>query len=321
MANEISENFDNGIDIGIEGLEKDLPEEDDLTTPTDRIKSLDALTKETKKDDEPVLHPNGKDKLDLKTKIKESKNIKFLLIVLSVLIATIVAFIYLSGSEEIKTPTSPIVKANELPPIETYKFKLDHINVSRLNKKLTYLTKYELLGITEEEYLKKEKLKEEQLKAQLEQEAIKKAALKKAQEEELAKQKKIQDEQEKILVLLEAKKEQIKEDPPKVTKISQEKNVQKNVQKNKNIFLKFIQINTNKKLIYKSYLKKLKEVDSRINACRNINNYIEVFVGPLKDDETTMLLEAIKKTKQYNDVISIELTKQEFASRCMVFEN
>ncbi len=353
MANE-KENIENEIEDDsiniddIEGLERDLPLEKDDDT-SENQKSDDE------EDEEPEaleILPDGKlktpskvdkqndtatpeEKPSFKDKLIDKKNIKILLIVLTVLILVTIAFIFFNTQSKVteEKPVENVSKAKELPPIETYEFKLDHINVSRLNKKLEMLTKYELLGMTEEEYLKEEKLKalkkakeEEELKLRLEQEAKEKEALEKVQAEEQARQEKLKEEQ----ALKEAEEKQKdatlaatqgESEPAIKDKQTQEQELMP-TENLGNTFLKFVQINTNKKSIYKTYLKELKKIDSRLNACRNIKNYIEVFVGPLSNDEdASVLINAIKDSKLSDNVISIEITKEEFANRCMVYEN
>lgn len=355
MANDI-ENKDNEIDDDsiniddIEGLERDLPlneesmkpQKETLLEEDEALEILpDGKLKAAQDVDENTNQKEESQKRSLKQRIKETKNIRLLLIVLALLIIAILLFIYMSTSEKpVEEKPVVITKSQELAPLETYEFKLDHINVSRLNKKLDNLTKYELLGMTEEEYLKEEKLKalrkaqeEEELKQRLEKEALEKLALEKAKEEELAMQEKLKLEQE----AQEAQKaQQTQEAQQTIEENSDSTNQESNTLVSENqqepilnneavtghSFLKFIQINTNKKAIYKSYLKELKVIDTRIHACRNINNIIEVFIGPLNDNESSAeLIEAIVQSNLAKSVMSIEITKEEFANRCMVYEN
>lgn len=355
MANE-KENIETEVDNesinidDIEGLERDLPSDEMVSSfeetkesnepSMDEIEPLEILPDgKLKTSTKPKVEetPSLDSKPSLKDRLKDRKILMILIVVLVVLILTTIAFIFLSEKPKVteEKPVQVTAQTKELPPIDTYEFKLDHINISRLNKKLEVLTKYELLGMTEEEYLKEEKLKalkkakeEEELKLRLEQEAKEKEALEKAKAEELALQEKLKEEE-----ALKAAQE--KQNETAVTEVTQSENQtptnteqvndEQAVTSNENTgntFLKFVQINTNKKSIYKTYLKELKKIDSRLNACRNINNYIEVFVGPLNDEEeSSSLIEAIKETKLSNSVIFVEVTKEEFANRCMVYEN
>jgi hypothetical protein len=352
MANDI-ENKENEIDDDniniddIEGLERDLPSNENNVKSSDKslnseeIEPLEILPegklKTSKEVNEPLNKEEESQKRGFKERLKDKKNLRILLAVLALLIIAIVAFIYLSTSEEpIEEKPVTMTQTEKLPPLETYEFKLDHINVSRLNKKLENLTKYELLGMTEEEYLKEEKLKaikkaqeEEELKLRLEKEAQEKLALEKAKEEELALQEKLKLEQEAAALAEAQKMEQTSQNDTlsnEETSKTPNEDIQKSMPIQEEIngqsFLKFVQINTHKKAIYKSYLKELKVIDSRINACRNINNFIEVFVGPLNDNEDSVaLIEAIKNSNLSKSVVLIEITKEEFANRCMVYEN
>lgn len=346
MANDI-ENKDNEIDDDsiniddIEGLERDLPlneesmkpQKETLLEEDEALEILpDGKLKAAQDVDENTNQKEESQKRSLKQRIKETKNIRLLLIVLALLIIAILLFIYMSTSEKpVEEKPVVITKSQELAPLETYEFKLDHINVSRLNKKLDNLTKYELLGMTEEEYLKEEKLKalrkaqeEEELKQRLEKEALEKLALEKAKEEELAMQEKLKLEQEaqEAQQTIEENSDSTNQESNTLVSENQQEPILDNEAVTGHSFLKFIQINTNKKAIYKSYLKELKVIDTRIHACRNINNIIEVFIGPLNDNESsTELIEAIVQSNLAKSVMSIEITKEEFANRCMVYEN
>jgi len=352
MAND-TENKENEIDDDniniddIEGLERDLPSNDNSAkSPNEslnpeEIEPLEILPegklKTSKEANEPSSNEEESQKRGFKERLKDKKNLSILLAVLAFLIVAIIAFIYLTTSQEPadEKPVT-ITQAQKLPPLETYEFKLDHINVSRLNKKLENLTKYELLGMTEEEYLKEEKLKalkkaqeEEELKLRLEKEALEKLALEKAKEEELALQEKLKLEQEAAALAEAQKMEQTaqnetlsNEETSKTHNEDIEKSMPMQEEINGQSFLKFVQINTHKKAIYKSYLKELKVIDDRINPCRNINNFIEIFIGPLNENEdSVVLIEAIKNSNLAKSVILIEITKDEFANRCMVYEN
>jgi hypothetical protein len=349
MANDV-QNKDNEIDDDsiniddIEGLERDLTPKNEANN-----QSLENVSSQNQENEALEILEGGKLKTatensetslnqaeeeELFTKQKNKKSIKILLAILLVLIIGIIAFVLMSSEEKIEEKLP--VEATQtvvLPPIETYEFKLDHINVSRLNKKLENLSKYELLGMTEEEYLKEEKIKaikkaqeEEALKEKmrLEEEALEKEALEKTRlSEELAKK-----ANDKPLLEVKANEENMEEEPTQNNKkdvkeastaVLEEANVSDSIGNN---FLKFVQINTNKRVILKTYLKQVQTIDERVNACRNINENIEIFVGPLKNDENyTSIIEAIKNAKLSTDVMFIEVTKEEFSKRCMVEEN
>ena len=350
MANDV-ENKDNEIDDDsiniddIEGLERDLPSEEKpsnndslsaTSTSEEKDEPLEILEGGKLKSAAPSMEESISTEEDT-SKQKNKKSIKILLLILFLLIIGIVAFIFLSDSEdanEEKTPP-PTTQATPLPPIETYEFKLDHINVARLNKKLGNLTKYELLGMTEEEYLKEEKAKaikkaeeEEALKEKMraEQEAIEKEALEKeALEQARIKEESAQQTNKQATSLVDVKDNNETEQTAKESEAvasneaSQTQEESEKLANKGNEFLKFIQVNTHQKSIYKTYLKQIHAIDERVHACRNINNNIEVFIGPLKSDENyQVIIDAIKKEKLSNDVIFTEITSEEFSVRCMV---
>ena len=348
MANDIqnkeNETDDESINIDdIEGLERDLSAEENKPTSSNNNSSnneenepleilKDGKLKATSQSDETALNASNIE--DSSRTQKNKKAIKILILVLLLLIIGIVAFVLLSNTEEkVEEKLPPTAQTISLPPLETYEFKLDHLNVSRLNKKLENLNKYELLGMTEEEYLKEEKIKalkkaqeEEALKEKmrLEQEALEKEALEKARLEEELAQKKQEEKAIEPTVENEVASDVAvsNETTTSETEESQPITNAAILENSGNEFLKFVQINTNQKAIYKTYLKKIQAIDMRINACRNINKNIEVFIGPLKNDENyTAIIEAIKQEKLSTDVVFIEVTKEEFAKRCMVEEN
>lgn len=361
MANDV-QNKDNDLDEDsiniddIEGLERDLTPKNETNTAllenassnnqeNEVLEILEGGKLKTASESSQTSNNTVEEEAALLTKQKNKKSVKILLAVLLVLIIGIVAFVLLSSKEEVEEkPAVETPQTVVLPPIETYEFKLDHINVSRLNKKLENLSKYELLGMTEEEYLKEEKIKalkkaqeEEELKEKmrLEQEALEKEALEKARlSEEQAKK-----AQEAALIIgksnTEVSQAEAKTDAEESKSNAADNNEtstatgalatanETNVSDNMgNEFLKFVQINTHKKVIYKTYLKQIQTIDTRVNACRNLNNNIEIFIGPLKNDENyTSVIEAIKNAKLSTDVMFIEVTKEEFSKRCMVEEN
>ncbi len=375
MENEEKTNLQTE-DIEIEGLERDFPLEEEQAIK-EQLFGDDGVAEESQEENssnekEPLLQSEEKDSIEevvetpkitnesntlseqkestekttAKNKNPFKNNMKLIIIVLITLITAIIIFILFSSSKEEPTQSTEEMRT-KLPEVESYKFKLDHISIPRINEKLELLTKYELLGVSPEEYEKQEKIKElkrkqeeDALKAKLEEDAKKKALEQKlALEKKRAEEEKLALEKKKALekkLALEKKmlEEKLALEKAKLEKEQEEKKAQdnqnnmvatsdkSNLLDDKNKFLGFIQINTNKKAIYKSYLIEVKKIDSRVNPCRNIDNSIQVFIGPLnKQDNVDTLINSFKQNKISDDVAFVELTKEEFATRCNIFEN
>lgn len=289
------------------------------------------------------------------SKIKNNKKLLYIIIALIIMIIAILAFVLITLSksepvQEIKqAPKKEVIKESTPDVIEPpkYEFKIDHINVTRLNKKLKILTKYELMGITEEEYLKRQELeaqrkaKEEaelKEKQRLEAEQKAKEEAQRLEEEKLAAEQKAKEE----AALLEQQKseaeQKAKEEAQPNSTTTQNGNTSNELSNNEQAgnktpqnndetvvqsttgkdFVKFVQIATHKKIILKAYLSKIKAVDSRISACRNQKDFMEILIGPLNEGEDYQAI--ITKLGEKNIAEHskfVEITEEEFNKRCI----
>lgn len=282
-------------------------------------------------------------KESLLSKLKDRKNLLKVLIGILILLITIIVLIFIflpadsedNSSKEVPKPAvqEPIEEPQpQNVPTSSYEFKLDHINVTRVNKKLEFLTKYELLGMSEEEYMRQEQLKAEkkakeeaELKERLRLEQEEKARLAKEEAERQEKLRLEQEEKERLEKELAQKAaeeaEENKKEATAQTVSSDENNTPtEQIKSNENMFLKFVHIPTYKKVLYKSELTKIKDIDARINPCRNTKNDIEIFIGPVDDEnQYNTIVDALNQKVNYKNIKMLELTQEEFEERCMVY--
>jgi hypothetical protein len=359
MANENEKNDfeDDQLNLDdIEGLERDdnleeHPSGDDASkdekssdsqsqsATTDDLDALDDINEQHSKKEE-------SSKQKLLARLKSTKPIiKYSILGLIVLLFIIIIILLSGSSNESKRPpleqknqdNTPATNALNNIKVPQYEFKLDHINVARLNKELEYLNKYELLGMTEEEYLKQKRLEELKAKeAQLElerQKELEQARLEKArleqerlekerQEQEKLEQAKQKEEQEKNAN--EQKEAVNEEDTEKNTTNLAAKAItltpDLTPQNSDHEFIRLIKLQTNKRNIFKNELLELKKVDGRIHPCRNIHNQIELFIGPLNDnDDENAIMNRLKESTINYSASVIELTNDEFKKRCMAY--
>jgi hypothetical protein len=320
----------------------DLATQDNEAANSEDIDALDEISEKNSHDDE-------KTKPSLMQKIKSIKPmVRYAILGLMTLLVTlIIVFSFMSGdgsenqtattqaTQQQSTPTQASNPQNHLR-VPQYEFKLDHINVARLNKELEYLNKYELLGMTQEEYLKQQRLEEIKAKeAQEELERQKELEKQRALEEKLEKERLEKERLEKEkLAQEEAQKEQeeaAKQAQQEEQTLSQEQqqaiesvivisNHQEVQKPSYNEFIRFIKLQTAKSNIYKDELKELKKVDTRIHACRDIHNNIELLIGPLNDNENEQsIFEKLEQSTIKYPSMSIELTNDEFKARCMAY--
>ncbi|RXJ56243.1 hypothetical protein [Candidatus Marinarcus aquaticus] len=332
---------------------QNIPEEEQYVEGTE----LPTKESTTQDDDVEIVHHNENDENDnqlpqkqsLKEKLQDKKNLVKLLIAVLILLLMIITliFIFLPGKKEQPVqavmPEKPTEQTQQVqkPVVQkpTYEFKLDHINVTRVNKQLEKLTKYELLGMSEEEYLRQEKLKAEQ-KAKEEAERLEKERLAKEEAEQKAKEEverlekerlakeeaeqKAKEEAEKLAAQEASQNGQTQQEQTNTSNTQNDATSQQNSEKNAtiqgNTFLKFVHVPTYKKTLFKTELAKIKDIDARINPCRNTKNFIEIFIGPLDNNEQySDIVNALQQKANYKNITMLELTKDEFETRCMVY--
>ncbi len=239
------------------------------------------------------------------TKLKKIVIAVGTLLGITILIAVILYFTGAFESEIIEEPqdiniTQVEKKKNISIKIEARKkyitFNMSQINVQRLNKKLSILTKYEIL---EEDAIEKIKAQEKE-KLYKEQQARLEKFAKNNKEEPLFK--KVENKIQKIdNIIKNTNNDKIEDKKIKVKEIS---------------LNLFIQISTLKLNQFKSFIKKAKLVNANLSICKDINGKTQVFIGPFQsEDIREKILKTLSK-KKITETKNLNLSKEEFERRC-----
>ena len=221
-----------------------------------------------------------------------------------------------------------------------YKFNQKDINEKRLNKKLWFLTKYEIIESEEKEIEKLKELerkrKESMPKKRLTMEDVR-AIEEKMRQQELEKIKKLEDNgtsadsnttQNSVIsnennssdanTTTEQKNDQNQtlqtDQPPEQQDTN--KSIKSTSKKEENTFLNFIQVATLKYKLYNSFLKELKELDAKISVCKDEEERTQIFIGPFNDIYKRKLIIEKINSNIVSDAFAVELTKEEFDNRC-----
>ncbi len=300
--------------------------------------SQDVIENEDKDDETKKAYEELENEIPIQK--KQPKIYKILMIVVATLatvltIGTILFFTGFFEPEEPKTTTDKKIEKTIKPEIE---FNEEDINKDELNKKLSSLTKTEIMNkeeleaeerrIKEEERKKKEaeeKLLEEKRKQ--EEEKYKAELAKIEEEKKLLEEHRmaIKKEQEEFLKLqeeaakeLEAKKNelinQINQTPIEKTNIEEKTEVIQKVEVK--TFIPFINVATIKGDLYKSYLNKVLKFDKNMSLCRDSKNRIEIYFGPYDSQkERTKVLNNLIENG-FKESYSVDFTQEEYEKRC-----
>ncbi len=253
------------------------------------------------------------------------------------LLITIGAVLYFMGyfdsepKKKIETKTSNIKKV--------ISFNSKDLNQKRLNKKLTMLTKYEIMNRDElDAEERKIKLVKKKAEAKRKKEITQKK--KEAEEKIAANYAKIEKEKEELLKQqLELKKEH-----KKFIKIQEEATLALEIEKNnffkeleskKNIlqenimiedtitenkkvkfFLSFINVATIKGNLYKLFLEKVQKFDKKLSLCRNSKNSIEILFGPYDSNKERIKVFNNLLENDIKEAYLIDFTQVEYEKRC-----
>ncbi len=190
-----------------------------------------------------------------------------------------------------------VVKIKAKPIKKYIDFKITQINPKRLNKKLSLLTKYEIL----------------------EEDAIEK--IKAAQKEKLYKEKQarlnafaMKNKEEALFQQLAGNKELIHKN--KYTVPALESDTNNTMDKDNVVINSFVQIPTLKLNKFKSFIKKAKEVTANLSICKDENGRTQIFVGPFLDKKSrTNTLKSLSK-KLKKDTKLLDLSQKDFDERC-----
>ncbi len=346
----------------IEFMEENSTSEDESLMPEDDLSSLGLAPIENDDNQEMQEIQSGNkekndysSKDDTKVQKKKPKYFKYIIVAIATLgsFALVLSTLSFMGFFEKEVIEKEEVKKDITKVVKKYKFNIKDINVTRLNTKLSLLTKYEIIEsedtqkkINEQkDYQKTLEEKNEELSKK--NKSYETSAKIKDDELEALKnklQKNNQDLREKLLktkeALLDAKikqetllKKNLEEIEASNIKEEKEQIVQKveieRTMKNKslkktdeeiiisqNIFLSFIKVKNTNSVVYKSLIDKIELVNNQIELCRDHNNNIEVLIGPFKDEsKRSEVLSRLDKTID-NKAYKMDLTQEEFNKRC-----
>ncbi len=196
-----------------------------------------------------------------------------------------------------KTPQSMIIANIKNKQID---FKINMINTKRLNRRLSLLTKYEIL---EDDALEKFKREEK--------ERLYKLKMKKLEEFASNNKEEALFQKNKILKYNIKQKNRFLEN-------NKTNSAQKAQILYENQELIFIQISSLKYKKYKDIIDEEKPMDIKTSICQNTNGKIDVYIGPIYLKLiTNNIINRIKQSNgSKNDAKIVILTKKEFDQRC-----
>ena len=291
-------------EVALEELSKELTQED---TKKEGIKDQENKSDDDKKDtkQEEQADQNIDDKKEEIQEDKKQKRLKLLIIIVSSILALVViGFIIAYFMGVFDPPPPPLKQENNSSKKDSIiivkikdkqiDYKNSMINEKRLNKRLSLLTKYEIL---EEDILEKFKLKEKERLHKLRMERL----------EEFAKNNKEESLFKSGIINSKSKKDRF------LTNDSFEKMQLENEK------LTFIQIAPLKYKKYKNIILAKKEKSTPISICKDESGKIQVYIGPMfVKYEINSIVKNIKKTDKQSDkyVKLLLLTQKEFDKAC-----
>jgi len=271
-----------------EETQKEDSSDDTKETATDeKSENKESKDKDTKEEPQEELTDEQK---------KEKKLKLFVYIVAGLLGVVIIAFgvLFYMGAFDEPKPVVKKVKKIKKPTNKNIiidvkhkeiNFKMDMINVKRLNRRLSFLTKYDILN---DDALEKFKQKEKERLYQLKMKRL----------EEFAARNKEESIYKKNGILID--------DNHPIT------NTQKEILDSQELV--FIQIPSLKYKKYKNIIKKEQTKNIQISICKNSHNKIDVYVGPIFIK--AIVNNIIKDINNKQDARIVILTKKEFNKRC-----
>lgn len=252
---------------------------------------------------------DGEDKSNDDKEEKKKKKLKLIImIVAGILVCVILGFAtaYFMGVFDTAPVITKDTNKTKLPKKQNIiitqiknkqiDFKINMINTSRLNKKLSILTKYEIM---EEDALTQFKQKEKDRLYKLKMQRLEEFATN--NKEESLFNKNIQGQYSK-------KQNRFDSDEINNTLALNQQKILDNEK------LVFIQISSLRYKKYKDIITKEKTKNIPISICKNNQDKIDVYIGPIY--LKTIVNNIINKIKNKNDAKIVILTKQEFDTRC-----
>jgi hypothetical protein len=326
ISNDTEEDTEESKEESEEQATEDNQEKDEEEQPSEEIKkdedspdgekesnteeeSSNDNSEEKGKEEETKKDEEDSEKEELTPEEKKEKKLKlFVYIVAGLLVLVIIAFgvlFYMGAFDEPKPVVKKVVKVkkhknnNIIIDVKNKEinFKIDMINVKRLNRRLSFLTKYDIL---EDDALAKFKQKEKERLYKLKMKRLEEFASRN-KEESLFKTKnnlQVKDTKRKNRFLIDEKHPMSE--------------ANKNILENEELV--FIQIPSLKYKKYRDIINKEKTKSIQISICRNSINKVDVYIGPIY--VKTIINNIIKSIKNKNDAKIIILTKKEFDKRC-----
>lgn len=348
--------LDNNLEESLEPIIEEI-------TTTDSSSTDDELkTKKNDSEDNDSQKNNKKDmnREDIEESIpvqkKQPKIYKILMgivafLVLILFVGVALYFLGFFDPEEIKKMPD---KKTEIKKIEPeIEFNSKDLNKKRLNKKLTMLTKHEIMNRGELEAEEKRIKEEEKKKKDDEEKAL--ADKKRIAEEKIAtqyekiekekqilinQQKAIKQEQENFLrrqeeasIKLEEKRVELLKELEKqrnIPKVMPEPEIEhiddevvieeekEEVVKDKisNTFSSFINVATIKGELYKEFLDEVQKYDKNISLCRDAKNRIEILFGPYDSNKERKKVFDNLLNNGFKESYLIDFTIEEYEKRC-----
>lgn len=299
-----------------EVIKNENNEIDDSSTPTQEESETDTSKKEDTEDKESQdnIDEENQEQIEPKEEIdNKNKKLKLVVIILGALIGIIIIttiVLYFMGVFdepeviEDQNTTKPKVSKEELIISELENkyidFNMGMIDPKRLNKRLSLLTKYEIL---EEDIVK---IYQEREKERLHQ-------LKIAKLEEFA-QKNKEESLFKATIskeLDEAKESRFSEDNISKTNTIEDEQFL-------NEMLTFIKVDPIEYKNFKNIITTEKTKTTTISMCKDSNGKVNIFVGPMYINlETNNIIKAVKKKYKGTKSISLtQMTRKEFNTMC-----
>jgi hypothetical protein len=328
LKSEISEIIEKNTEIESEIIEKNNNNADDNQSnkeindhqeQTENDEKLENDTNEEKKSKLAFLKKLNFLKIDESLTFQEKKQAKLkkIIILVSVLfglvllIGIVLYFTEAFKPDIIKKPKDiniTIVKKNSIvkiksKPIKKYiNFKISQINIKRLNKKLSLLTKYEIIEddiIEQQKAIEKERLYKEQQK---------KFILFSKQNKEEPLFKKVHNNKIDIIHKNQYTIEGIEKNQIKIDK--------NNITNSNIIIKKFIQISTLKITKFSKLIKESKKNKASLSICKDENGKKQIYIGPFISDKKRDFI--IKKVnyKLRSTIKKLDLSDIDFKKRC-----
>lgn len=364
--------FDNDTSNNVQLVEQNN-EEEELTpisnNDVEQINNINTTTEENQNNvienedkDEETNKVSNENEKEISIQKKQPKIYRILMIVIALLASLLLIglIMYLTGFFDPEEP-KPMPKPKPMPEIEikmdeNIEFDEKEINTEKLNRKLTALTKTEIMNKEELEAEERRIKEEERKKKEAEQKALeekqrleeekKQAQLEKIQEERRLLEEHrmaIKKEQDEFIKLQEEAQKAIKEHKNELlqqinqnqvtleenqSNKDEEKTKQNEMQDNMKeeasqqtkeeikMFMPFINVATIKGALFKEYLDKVQTFDKRLSLCRDSKNRIEIYFGPYDSQKERTKILNNLMDNGFKESYLVDFTKEEYEKRC-----